>query len=105
MYVIIVGILYLRAKKMKHRNTKVSNIVVGCVRDDGTRAGGLGCHKQVQNEREEADRVCCGFQMDDVKLILEWSCLHGSKVGVAKQKCLWTVTELFHIWCEPEGYN
>lgn len=27
--------------------------------------------KQVQSEREQAQRVGCGVQMDDVKLILE----------------------------------
>lgn len=63
--VIIVSMLYQRAREMKHTNMREH-------RSGGLRAGrryegaGLGGDvTQVESEREAAERVCCGVQMDD----------------------------------------
>lgn len=48
--------------------------MLGCllVREAGIEGGVLGViNKHVQRDREEAQKGCCGVQMDSVKLILE----------------------------------
>lgn len=51
----------------------------------------LGCQKQVQSEREEAERVCCRDQMDDRIFIFNFGnlwelgiCLHGSEQQLSR---------------------
>lgn len=52
-------------------------------------------NKHVQNEREEAQKVCCGVQIDSVELILEVEKYKIACVGktAAEQSCLLTIAE------------
>lgn len=65
----------------------------------------FACHKQIQSEEEEAGRVSCGVQIDDVNLNFELGKqmeLSAWEWTAAEQKCLWTVAKLFRTSCEPD---